>query len=284
MAQTENQSVMPQALSIIGAGRVATALGRVFGAAHAVQVRDVLARDRTKAEAALAFIGAGRAVEGFTNLRPADLFLLAVPDDQIAPCCRLLAASGVILPGTVVFHCSGALDASALSAARAVGAAVASVHPIRSFGDPAAVAAGFAGTFCGIEGDDAALAVLHPLFDSAGARLVAIDPANKTLYHAAAVFASNYLVTLIDAAVRNYARAGIAQAEALQMIAPLLRETADNVFRLGPAAALTGPIARGDRATVTRQHAALAACDGADAALYSQLAIATETLAASRSR
>lgn len=266
-------------LSIIGAGRVATALGRLLARHASVQVRDVLARSVASAKAAVDFIGAGTPVAAFADLRAADVFLLAVPDDQIADCCAQLIASRVVGAGAIVFHCSGALGADVLAPARGAGAAVASLHPVRSFADPAGVADDFAGTCCGIEGDRAATDVLRQLFDALGARVIQIDAAHKTLYHAAAVFASNYVVTLIDVAMQVYGQAGVAPAVALEMIAPLLRESAENAFRLGPADALTGPIARGDTNTVMRQQAALAAWHPAHATLYAQLAEATAALA-----
>jgi len=162
------------------------------------------------------------------------------------------------LTGAVVCHCSGALSSSALAPARAAGAAVASAHPVRSFADPALVAAAFAGTYCGVEGDAAALAVLEPALRAAGGQSVTIAAAAKTVYHAAAVFASNYLVTLLDTALRAYQAAGISEPVARALAQPLVEETVANVFRLGPVAALSGPIARGDMATVARQQQALA--------------------------
>ena len=267
-------------LSIVGTGRVASALGRVFCDGKLVTLHDVLGRSAASAESAVNFIGTGRAVVACADMRSADLILLAVPDDRIAGCCAQLVTSGMLQTGTIVFHCSGALDAEILASARSAGAVVASVHPVRSFADPAAVARDFVGTCCGIEGDPEATAVLRELFEAVGARVIPIDGAHKTLYHAAAVFASNYTVTLIDVAMQTYAKAGVEPALALQMIAPLLRESAENAFRLGPEAALTGPVARGDTATVTRQHDALAIWNPAHAALYARLAETTAALAA----
>src|SRR5205085_171600 len=106
-----------------------------------------------------------------------------------------------------------------------------------SFAQPEQVLKNFAGTWCGVEGDAAALAVLAPLFEKPGARLVAVRPEAKTLYHAAAVFASNYLVTLGDAALAAYAGAGITRKDALQMIAPLMQNTLANLLEHGPEAA-----------------------------------------------
>ncbi|GGC09875.1 Rossmann-like and DUF2520 domain-containing protein [Pseudoduganella buxea] len=265
-------------LNIVGAGHVARVLGRLFHAHAAFTVQQVLARSPASAGCGVDFIAAGSAAD-YTGLRPADCYMLAVTDDQIGPACEALAAA-VPLAGAVVFHCSGALASDQLLAARAAGAHVASVHPIRSFADPEAVAAAFAGTFCGIEGDAAALALLMPALEAIGARPVVIDAAAKTVYHAAAVFASNYLVTVLDAALRAYQAAGIPEPVARELARPLAQESLSNVFRLGAAPALSGPIARGDLATVARQQAAVAAWDAATGALYEALVPPTQALAA----
>jgi predicted short-subunit dehydrogenase-like oxidoreductase (DUF2520 family) len=262
-------------LNIVGAGHVGRVLGRLFAASGSYQVQDVLTRSHASARDAIAFIGAGTALADMASLRRADVWMLAVGDDQIAPVCAQLAAAG-LLQGALVFHCSGAKSSAELIAA---GALVASVHPVRSFADPAAVAKDFAGTFCGVEGDAAALAQLAPALTAIGARMVVIDAAAKTVYHAAAVFASNYLVTVVDAALRAYQAAGIPADVALQMARPLATETLNNVFRLGPEAALSGPIARGDLLTVARQQQAIDGWHPPTGALYAALADATTALA-----
>lgn len=269
------------ALNIVGAGHVGRALGRVLVQHGGVRVQDVLTRSLASAEAAVSFIGAGRAVAAARDLRPAPLWMLAVPDDRIGAAAAMLAdlAAPLSLGGAVVFHCSGAKASAELAPLVAAGAHVASVHPIRSFADPQAVAQAFAGTFCGIEGDRAALALLAPVFEGAGARTVLIDAAAKTVYHAASVFASNYLVTVLDAALRAYRAAGIPEAVARELTAPLAGESLANVLRLGAETALSGPIARGDIDTVARQQAAVGAWDAPTGALYCALAEATRDLA-----
>ena len=262
-------------INLIGAGHVGSTLGRLFAASGALHVQDVLTRSTASAQDAIAFIGAGRAVTDLAALRPADVVMLAVSDDQIEAVCGVLA----VAPGTVVFHCSGAKSSAALAAARSLGALTASVHPVRSFADPSKVAADFAGTWCGVEGDEAALAALRPALDAIGARLVDISPEAKTVYHAASVFASNYLVTVMDAALRAYQAAGIDEAVARELAGPLARETLDNVLRMGARKALSGPIARGDLATVARQQQALDRQDSQLGELYRALAAATTTLA-----
>ena len=266
-------------LNLVGAGHVGRTLGRVFTARGIFAVQDVLTRSQAGAQAAVGFIGAGHAVDAVGWMRPADVWMLAVSDDRIAELAAALAASQDVR-GALVFHCSGAKASDELAPLRAAGALVASVHPVRSFADPAGVASSFDGTWCGVEGDAQALARLVPAFEAAGARIVPIDAAAKTVYHAAAVFASNYLTTVLDAALRAYQAAGIPEQVARQLAAPLAGETLANVLRLGAAQALSGPIARGDAATVARQQAAVDAWDGATGRLYAALADATRDLAA----
>jgi predicted short-subunit dehydrogenase-like oxidoreductase (DUF2520 family) len=265
-------------LNLVGAGHVGKVLGRLLSAGGACVVQDVLTRSPATARAAVDFVGAGRACAGIGELRPADIWLLAVNDDQIAPMAAALAQAHD-LKGAIVFHCSGAKASSELQALADKGALLASVHPIRSFADPDAVARDFAGTFCGIEGEAKALARLAPAFEAIGARLVTIDAAAKTVYHAAAVFASNYLTTVLDAALRAWQAAGVPETIARELARPLASETMANVLRLGPAAALSGPVARGDHATVARQQQALLEWDEATGRLYEALVPLTADLA-----
>ncbi|KQQ32751.1 oxidoreductase [Duganella sp. Leaf126] len=274
---------MTTTINLVGAGHVGRVLGRLLARHGGVTIGQVLTRSEASARQAVDFIGAGQPIVHYDQLQPADVHLLAVGDDQIEAACAALAAA-VPLAGSIVCHCSGALASRHLQAARAAGALVASVHPIRSFADPAAVADHFAGTFCGVEGDAGALAVLTPALTALGAQPVTIDPDAKTVYHAAAVFASNYLVTVLDAALRAYQAAGVPEHVARQIAQPLATESLANVFRLGPAAALSGPVARGDMATVARQRQAVSAWDAATGALYRDLVAPTAVLAQKKPR
>ena len=273
---------LKHAITIIGAGKVGRTLGYLLHRLADVTIVDVVHRSLASAQSAVDFIGAGRPCDSIEQVHSATIYLMTVPDDQIAACCDALVRTGRIGGGTIVMHCSGALAASALHGAVGSGASVASIHPIRSFADPRVVVTSFAGTFCGVEGDPVALALLGPLFQALGARLVQIRADAKNIYHAAAVFASNYVVSLLATAQQAYEAAGIAPELALAMLAPLTQEALDNVVRCGPAMALTGPIARGDRATVARQQRALEKWDSDAGALYATLADATWRLAARR--
>jgi predicted short-subunit dehydrogenase-like oxidoreductase (DUF2520 family) len=272
---------MPQTptLNLLGAGRLGRSVGRLIATDREAVLQDVLTTRADSAVSAVAFIGAGRAVHDLAALRPADLWLLTPPDAVIAPLAMALAGTGLLRAGDVVCHCSGALPSSLLAPLRAAGASVASMHPLKSFADPAASAASFAGTWCTAEGDAAALQCLQPLFERLGARVARMDAAGKTLYHAAAVLMCNDLVALLEAGLRSAEAAGLARGAALEMFAPLVRETLDNVFRLGPARALTGPVLRGDAAVVQAQHGALEALDPRLAGVYRALAVVALELA-----
>lgn len=266
-------------LNIIGAGKVGKTLGRLWACSHSFVIQDLLNRDPAHSAQAAAFIGTGRVVEHYDELRPAAVTLIASSDDQIADCCAKLANHGLLGPDSIVFHCSGALSSGILAQAAQHGAAIASAHPVASFAEPEETITRFQRVYCAMEGDSRAVRVLDGAFCAIGAVPVAIDGSAKTVYHAAAVFASNYVVTLLDIATRLYEKAGIDQATAYAMMQPLVEGSIGNVFRLGAAAALTGPIARGDSATVLRQHAALETLNARLAALYAELAGFTADLA-----
>ena len=266
-------------LNIIGCGRVGRALARLWVQGGALEIQDVFDRSPAQSRAAVAFIGQGRALDAVGQMRGADAWMLTPPDDQIVACCTALAASGVLAAGNIVFHCSGALPSRDLAPAAARGAVVASVHPLKSFADPAAAAQTFRGTYCAAEGDAAALAVLRPAFERAGGIVSDIDPGFKTIYHAASVIVCNYLTALLETGLRCYEKSGFERGTALRMMEPLVRETLDNVFRLGTVQALTGPIARGDFAVVAHQVEALGAWDARVAAIYQQLGVVAVELA-----
>jgi predicted short-subunit dehydrogenase-like oxidoreductase (DUF2520 family) len=266
-------------LNIIGCGNVGKTLGRLWSLHQAFVIQDILNRSPESSQRAVSFIGAGRAVDAYADLRPADVYMIAASDDQIVQCCDRLARSGLLSADAVVFHCSGALRSTELQSAMRHGAAVAGIHPIRSFADPEQVAKNFAGTCCGAEGDARALSVLNAGFSAIGAGLIPIDAEFKIVYHSAAVFACNYLATLIDVAQQAYVKSGIPQDAALRLMEPLVRETVDNIFRLGPAQALTGPIARGDVATAVKQYRAIRSWNKGYGALYKRFGKLTAALA-----
>ncbi len=258
-------------LNIIGPGRIGRTLGALLQRAGLCAVQDVLSAEVATAEAAVAFIGAGRAVRALGDMRAADFWLLTPPDAAIAPVAAALAAAGRVRRGDIAVHCSGALSSTVLAPLATAGVKTASVHPLKSFADPAVAVQTFGGTYCAAEGDSAALQALRPLFEQLGARVSFIDPAGKTLYHAASVLVCNDLTALMEAGLRAYEKAGIERATAQAMMEPLVRETIDNIFALGTTRALTGPVARGDADVIARQLAALDSLDARIADAYRAL-------------
>jgi predicted short-subunit dehydrogenase-like oxidoreductase (DUF2520 family) len=271
-------------LNIIGSGRVGRACGRLWARAGVFEIQDILTRSRESAGEGARFIGAGRGVGMLGEMREADVWMIATRDDAIVPSSETLAASGKITPDDIVFHVSGATPSSDLAAAKARGALVASVHPIKTFTDAEQAVASFAGTYCSAEGDADALAVLKPAFERIGAIVFDIVPELKPVYHAGGIFACNYLVALIEAALRAHGKAGIPREASLRALEPMVRETVDAIFDNGPARALTGPVSRGDVATVRRQVGMLAEWDARLAALYRGLGLIAVDLAVSDGR
>lgn len=259
--------------SIIGCGAVGKTVGRLFYEAGILEPRDILTRSLESARQAAEFIGAGRGTASWQELREADLYLVAASDDAIATCAKALAQSGAVRPGVVVCHLSGALSSAVLEPVARLGALVASVHPVKSFAQPGVCVTDFAGTWCGIEGDPAAVDFLSGAFRAIGGEIFTLDPRFKTVYHAGSVMVCNYLTALIEAGARAYQKGGVPREQAFQVMEPLVRATVENVFRSGTAQALTGPIARGDAAVVSAQLEALEAWDGEMARLYRDLAV-----------
>jgi len=258
-------------MNLIGCGAVGQTLGRLFHEAQVFEVQDILTTSLERARQAAGFVGAGRPVSGYDQMRRADLFLIGVPDDGIAGCAADLAASGLVLDEAVVCHLSGALSSSVLDPITRAGGLVASVHPVNSFADPQVSVHSFVGTWCGIEGAPGAIDLLTPAFSAIGGRVFSVDPRFKSIYHAGAVLVCNYLTALMETGMRAYEKGGLDRETAFEVMEPLVRGTVDNIFRVGTVQALTGPIARGDGATVARQLDALDEWDGQTAGIYRAL-------------
>jgi len=152
-----------------------------------------------------------------------------------------------------------------------MGCKTASIHPIHSFADPQISVSSFSNTYCAAEGDDKALEIIIPLFAAIGAKIFKITAEAKTSYHAALVFASNYLVSLVEVSLKLFENAGIHRSLALDSIQPILLNTIDNIHQLGTRAALTGPIARRDTETIASHLEELIHFDSDTQALYKAL-------------
>ena len=226
----------------------------------------IVGRGRLGGALTTALRGAGLAVEGpfgrGADGAAADIVLLCVPDGEIA------AAAAGIAPGRLVGHCSGATTLAPLAGHEAF-----SLHPLMTVPEHGA---SFAGATAAIAGATArALDAARALAGALGMRPVEVADADRAAYHAAASTASNFLVTLEGAAERLAATAGVDR----QALAPLARATVENWAEHGARRALTGPIVRGDEATVARQREAVAERVPDLLPLFDALAEATRVLA-----
>ena len=259
-----------QSVAILGAGRMGQGLALALGeAGYEVAL---VARTSHPVSPPLRLHRGPRS----EALRDASVAVLAVPDEAIATLAGELAAAGEIAAGHVVLHLSGLRDRTALSPLDATGAALGSLHPLQTVSDPATAATRFKGAFAGVEGDLRALAAAESLARSLGMAPVRIPAGAKPAYHAGAAFAANYTTALVGVAERLAVAAGIAPDVARRLYLPLIRGAVANLDS-GPAAALTGPVRRGDVETV-RAH--LAALGPEDRRLY--LLLAREALRLAR--
>jgi predicted short-subunit dehydrogenase-like oxidoreductase (DUF2520 family) len=182
---------------------------------------------------------------------------LTVPDSAVAEVASRLAGGPQIHAGVAFVHTSGALELGALAPLRARHA-VGSFHPLRSFPEPGPPEA-FKGIVVAVDASvPPLLRTLNRLARDLGAKPRRVDDTRRALYHAAAVFASNYVVALMSVAVSLLEEAGWTESEAVQGLATLAEGAVANVRKQGPIAALTGPIRRGDAQTVARHLSALA--------------------------
>ena len=241
-------------IGIVGAGAVGTALGvaltRGGWPVHGVASREPARRERFRS-----LVPGVRAFSDATPLvEEVELIILAVPDDAIPG----VAGSLHMYSGQAMIHTSGLLGAEALAGAMAAGTQVGSFHPLVAFADLERAVAALHGATIAIEGDDQLLDLLARMAEAVGGTPVRIAPGAKAAYHAAAVLAAGGFVALLDAIVELGRVAGLDEAGSLAIYGPLIEQTLGNARTLGVAAALTGPMTRGDRGTVARHLATVA--------------------------
>lgn len=248
---------------VAGAGRVGTALAGALARAG-VRVLGLWARDPVAAQAAAQIAGVPAGVPGAgmdlpAAMRDAEVVIVAVRDQAIAEVATRLVDAGLVGAGHVLLHCSGAHSAAeALGPAGARVGGAGTMHPLRAVVSGPSGMDALTGAIFGIEGDARGLAAARALVAALGGTPLVLAAEHMTRYHAAAAIASNYVIALIDAAAALLGRAGIAEADAVAALVPLVQGSVANVAARGPAQALTGPIRRGDRVTVERHLAVLA--------------------------
>jgi predicted short-subunit dehydrogenase-like oxidoreductase (DUF2520 family) len=212
----------------------------------------VVTRNQSSARRAVRFIGAGTALVGLSRrVLASTCVLIATPDGAIEEIANELARiGGEDLQGQVVLHTSGAMDSSVLHAARSCGASVGSMHPLQTFNG--VTVPPLEGKVFAIEGDPMAVRTARKIARALGAAPSQIDARNKPLYHAAGALAAGHTLVVVEAAIQLLMSLGMKRTEAMRALLPMTKQVLQNYERLGPRAAWTGPLARGDYEVVAK--------------------------------
>ena len=251
---------MSRTISIIGAGRVGQTVAKRL---HKLgwQIGAVVTRSRQSARAAVRAIGAGTPHATLTpEALDADVILLSVPDDVVENVAQKLAkisraALAKKSRATIILHTSGALDHRVLAPLARRGAATGSMHPMQTFSGRAAPR--LQGVIFSIEGAPAACAAAQKIARSLGATPVIIKSHHKPAYHASGTVVAGHALALVESATQMLLQIGFTRRRASQALLPLIRQMLDNYESLGPHAAWTGPLSRGDYATISKHAKAL---------------------------
>ncbi len=254
---TKDRSLVNIALH--GTGRAAGALGLAFSnAGHTIVSIDGRTQSNVDALAALIEVGTGTP----------DLRVIAVSDDAIGAVAHQLAHDTEPVASV---HVSGAVTVDALDPIAATGAQTGSFHPLQTLPNARAGAEQLPGSWVGLTAGEPLHGMLVSLATSIGCRVFDLDDAAKPLYHAAAAASANFTLSVLALAEDLFEAAGVPFATAR----PLVEAIVANAFELGPRQALTGPIARGDVATVAKQLEAVRDAAGDRIADFAELATLT---------
>lgn len=240
-------------LGFIGAGTVGTALA-VRLAEKGYPVTAVASRTYASAERLAVQVPGCKAVKtGQEVIGAADLIFITTPDDVIERTAAVLKWQS----GKWVVHCSGAHSTDVLDAAKRQGALTGAFHPLQTFASVKYAIQNMPGSAFGIEGAEPLLSTLKEMAVALGGTPQVLRPEDKVLYHASAVIASNYLVTLVKVATDLWVDFGATREDAIRALMPLIKGTLVNIQNVGIPNCLTGPIARGDAGTIQKHLDAL---------------------------
>jgi predicted short-subunit dehydrogenase-like oxidoreductase (DUF2520 family) len=248
------------------------------------KITGLCCRHHEKAQIAASFLNQDYVAKEAPDLwlREADLILITTPDDVIGQVCTQIVNSEYIKPGSVIAHCSGVYPSSVLKPAADIGCPTGSFHPLQSCATKEMAVSVLPGSYFCLEGSEGAKLVLRDLALSIGGKILEIATDDKPLYHASAVVASNFLVSLINFALSLHESIGIDREKGLQALTPLFEGTIRNIKVMGIPEALTGPIMRGDLGTVKRHLEAIKDRMPYYLPLYCVLGIETTKIAISK--
>jgi predicted short-subunit dehydrogenase-like oxidoreductase (DUF2520 family) len=263
--------------AIIGAGMVGTAIGVLLKKAGN-NIICVCDKSPASLKRAAKYIKADAFKKSLDKVGRADCLLITTSDDAISSACREISRLPDI-KGKFVFHMSGAGGLNLLDTAAATGAFVGSIHPLQSFSSIENAMANIPDSYFGITANGKTIRTAKNIVAGLKGIPLFISDEQKPLYHAAACFASNYLVVLLHAVESLYQATGIKEKQARQAYLPLVYGTLKNIQRSGPVRALTGPIARGDTGTIKNHMETIKTNAPLFAPLYSALGMITTKMA-----
>jgi len=242
-------------VGFIGAGTVGTALAaRLNKKGYAVTA--VSSRTSTSAERLAAVVGKCQIHDSGQGVADAAEMVFITTPDAVIP---QIAAQVRWHPGQSVVHCSGADSLDVLTPAAKNGALTGGFHPLQTFASITHAIQNIPGSTFALEAEEPLLGMLREMAVALEGRSIALRPGDKVLYHAAAVFACNYLVTLMKLATDLWQTFGASSPQAVEALLPLVRGTTNNLENVGLPDCLTGPIARGDSGTIQKHIMALKA-------------------------
>ena len=156
------------------------------------------------------------------------------------------------LKDKIVCHFSGSLSSGIFSNSGSTGASCCSVHPMYAFSSKYKSYLQFNTACLSVEGQEKAVQEMKKLFEALHHKVFIINPCDKAKYHAAAVFASNYVTGVMHIALKLLKECGFSEGDAMELLAPVTLNNINSVLENGTAHALTGPVERGDISTVER--------------------------------
>lgn len=266
-------------IGFIGAGKVATAFGRYLHDRGMV-IGGYFDRHGDKVAHAARATRSRACGDGAEVAACSEMVLITTRDDQIQPAAEDLCRRKAFGAHHLVGHMSGAHPSVILSQAEKLGAAVFSLHPLQAFAQENKAVDDLTHTWFSLDGTDPRIDQVADILNKTGNPFFRILPENKRLYHLSACIISNYLVTLLQIGMTALEQSGIPPKEGLTAMLPLIQGTIANVVEMGPARALTGPIARGDATTIKHHLEALEEQQLIDLkAFYSYLGLKTLELA-----
>jgi predicted short-subunit dehydrogenase-like oxidoreductase (DUF2520 family) len=275
MNTQSSASPKSQTFAIVGAGRVGISLGRVMQQAG-YRIIACSVRSKESQQRAAQWLNVPVHLNAADAARQADCVIVSVPDAAIPSVCEGLVSDGALKEGSYLLHTAGALGTGPLEPAQQVGAKTAAFHPLQSIPDVESGIERVSGSWIGLTCAEEVIPWAEELAADIGCRVLVVPEDLRTLYHASAVIASNYLVTLAGLVHAAYGE--------VEPFLPLMRGTLANVEALGPATALTGPIVRGEAETVESHIEELQNLAPTVAPYYRILGVATAEQAAASGR